>query len=94
MSKKKNKNQYSDFYDEYGNLLLPAQTIQSYADQLDEYITTVSDLLIIEGRSEEEVRRSIKVVRKAIKNLRDGKYDKVFDVDRIKEIEDPTSHLV
>ena len=48
------------------------------ADKLEEYINTVQSLIIPVGASVEKMENAEKVVRKAIKNLRDGKLHKVY----------------
>ena len=55
------------------------------ADHLEAYVDAISSLFIIEGKKESEVKDAIKVVRKACKNLRDGKPEKVFDLERFEE---------
>jgi hypothetical protein len=39
----------------------------------------------LEGKREKDVKKAVKEVRKAAKNLREGKPEKVFDVDRFEE---------
>ena len=55
------------------------------ADHLEAYVDAISSLFIIEGKKESEVKDAIEVVRKACKNLRDGKPEKVFDLERFEE---------
>lgn len=54
------------------------------ADHLEEYMDNMQ-LFILEGRSQKDIDHAEKKVRKAIKNLRKGKYSKVFDYDRLAE---------
>jgi deoxyribose-phosphate aldolase len=55
------------------------------ADGLENYIDMVNNLCILEGRNKDEIKSSIKRVKKAIKNLRNGHPEKVFDEDRFYE---------
>lgn len=55
------------------------------AQGLEDYIDTVQNLCILEGRNEEEIENAIKHVKKAIKNLRKGHPEKVFDEERFYE---------
>lgn len=57
------------------------------ADNLESYIDAIENLLIVEGKNVERIKKSEKIVRKAIKDLRNGKPEKVFDIDRFEEFE-------
>lgn len=52
---------------------------KTIADHLEQYISDIIELTIIDGQKVEEVEHSIKVVKKACKNLRKGRPDKVFE---------------
>ena len=43
------------------------------ANQLEEYVDTISTLVIINDKPKKKVKKAIKTVRKAIKDLRDNK---------------------
>ena len=58
------------------------------ADHLDEYVDAVDNLIIIEGKDSDEIKKAKKKIRKAAKNLRDGKPEKVFDEERFEEFEE------
>lgn len=60
---------------------------EKIADNLEAYKDAIENLLIIEGRSVKKINKATKVIEKAIKNLRDGKPEKVFDIDRFEELE-------
>ncbi len=81
MSKHSNYSDYSggiaDMYNQDRN--------NEIADHLEAYVDAISSLFIVEGKKESEVKDAIKVVRKACKNLRDGKPEKVFDLERFEE---------
>ena len=55
------------------------------ADHLEAYVDAVTTLFILEGKREEDVNAAIKTVKKACKNLREGKPEKVFDEERFEE---------
>ena len=55
------------------------------ADHLDAYVDAVDNLIIIEGKDSDEIKKAKKKIRKAAKNLRDGKPEKVFDEERFEE---------
>ena len=57
------------------------------ADNLESYIDAIENLLIVEGKNVERIKKSEKIVRKAIKDLRNGKPEKVFDIERFEEFE-------
>ena len=58
------------------------------ADHLDAYIDAIDNLIIIEGKDTDEIKKAKKKIRKAAKNLRDGKPEKVFDEERFEEFEE------
>ena len=58
------------------------------ADQLEAYLDAVDNLIIIEGKDVDEIKKAKKKVKKAIKNLREGKPEKVFDEERFDEYEE------
>ena len=58
------------------------------ADHLDAYVDAVDNLIIIEGKDSDEIKKAKKKIRKAAKNLRDGKPEKVFDEERFEEFEE------
>ena len=51
------------------------------ADRLEEYVNTGDMLIIPTGENVSTIEESEKIVRKAIKNLREGKLHKVFSDD-------------
>ena len=57
------------------------------ADQLEEYIDTISTLVIINDKPKKKVKKAIKTVRNAIKDLREGRPDEVFNHDNYVEYE-------
>lgn len=56
------------------------------AEHLEAYVDAVETLFILEGKKESDVKDAVKTVRKACKNLREGRPDKVFDEDRFYEL--------
>jgi hypothetical protein len=58
---------------------------EEVANHLEAYLDAVDSLFILEGKSEDEIKKAKKVVKKAIKNLRAGKPEKVYDADRFED---------
>lgn len=58
------------------------------ADNLDIFVNDVATLFIFEGRKEKDVNEAIKTLKKAVKHLRNGKPEKVFDMDKYEELLD------
>lgn len=85
--KKKKENGYFD-----GEGMYNQTRNNEIADHLEAYVDAVENLFIIEGKKESDIKDAIKVVRKACKNLREGKPEKVFDEDRYTEILDEEEH--
>lgn len=55
------------------------------ADNLEVFIEDVQNLFIFEGTTEEEIKEAIKTCKKGIKHLRNGKPEKVLDMDKYYE---------
>ena len=55
------------------------------ANQLEEYIDVIDKFIILEGKSIESVKKAKKTVKKAIKNLREGHPEKVYNMERYEE---------
>jgi len=49
------------------------------ADNLEQYLNSVNTYIIIEGKSVKKIDKANEVVKQAIKDLRKGREDKVFD---------------
>lgn len=60
--------------------------MRNMADNLENYLATTEDYIIIKGLTKEEHDRAVKKVRKLIKKLRKGKGEDVFDEDRFLEL--------
>ena len=86
--KKKKKSEYMD-----GGGIYNQKRNNEIADHLEAYIDAVQNLFILEGKKEEDVEEAIKVIKKAIKNLREGKPEKVFDEDRFHEVFDDDGEM-
>lgn len=86
MGKKKKKKH--NVYSGNGEGMYNQTRNNEIANHLEEYVDAVQNLFILEGKKEEDVKEAIKVVNKAIKNLREGRPDKVFDEERFTEIFD------
>lgn len=71
----------------YDDLDYSKEECKKIADQLEEYLDTVSTLVIINDKPKKKVKEARKVVKKAIKNLREGHPEKVFNYDNYMEYE-------
>ena len=58
------------------------QTNLQIANALEKYCNLINRQIIVQGRTKELVDDSKEVIKKAIKNLREGKPEKVFDEER------------
>ena len=83
MGKKKKKNKVHS----NGTGMYNQKRNEMIADHLEMYLDDIQSLFILEGKSQEEVEKADKVVRKAIKNLREGKPEKVFNEERFEEFD-------
>ena len=59
---------------------------EQIADAYESYCNVIDTFIIVEGRNKQSVEDSLKVIRKAIKNLREGKPEKVFDRERYEAV--------
>lgn len=57
------------------------------ANNLETYLDTINTFVIINDKPKKEVKAAMKVVRKAIKDLREGRPDKVFNHEKYMEYE-------
>ena len=73
-------------YDEYHDEMHDEERNNRIADQLDAYVDAVENLLIIDGVKVEDINNAKKVIRKAAKNLRKGKPEKVYDEERFYDL--------
>lgn len=55
------------------------------ADHLESYVEAITTLFILEGKDAEEVENACKVIKKAVKNLRNGKPEKVYDEEEFEK---------
>jgi hypothetical protein len=76
--KKKPKHSYNQGYDQ--------KELNRIADSLEEYVDHFDTFIIRDGLDEEKYKKAIKTIRKAIKNLRAGNGDDVFDRERYSEM--------
>ena len=82
MGKKKNKNNYNNYY---GEGMYNQEKNLQIAEHLEAYLDASENLFIFEGKKEADVKDAVKVIRKAIKNLKEGKPEKVFNEERFEE---------
>nr|DAS02473.1 MAG TPA: hypothetical protein [Caudoviricetes sp.] len=55
------------------------------AKNLEIFVEDISTLFIFEGQKEKDIEEDMKVLKKAIKNLKNGKAHKVLDMDKYEE---------
>ena len=82
----KSKKKRNTFIDEGGSGIYDQARNNEIADHLEAYVDAVENLFILEGKKESDVKEAIKIVKKACKNLREGKPEKVFDLERYEEL--------
>ncbi len=90
---KKNKKKHS--YSDENEILnyIKKSKLTEMADQIEEFVEFTDKFLFIEGVTDEEYKKIMKHIRKAVKRLRKGEeLEKVFDVEKIEECyqEDPS----
>lgn len=78
MSKNKKNKKVNQGYDQ--------KELDEIADCLEEYIDIFDTFIYKEGTKKEEYKKAMKTVKKAIKNLRRGDGDAVFDKERYEEM--------
>ena len=79
MGKKKKKNKvYNQGYDQ--------KEMNMIADSLEMYLDHFDTFIIRDGLDEEKYKKAVKTIKKAIKNLRAGNGDDVFDHRRYEEM--------
>ena len=60
--------------------------MDEYADTLEAYTDIFDRFIIKDSIKEDEYKWALKTIKKAIKNLRKGNGDEVFDPERYEEI--------
>lgn len=75
---KKKKKHYNQGYDQ--------KELDDIANCLEEYLELFDTFIIREGTDADEYKKAKKTIRKAIKDLRSGNGDDVFDKDRYEEM--------
>lgn len=78
------KRHYDDDQEEYNKL----------ADHLEEYLDTVSTLVIIGDKPKKKIKKAKKVVKEAIENLRKGNVDEVLNEDAYNEYKNARRDLL
>lgn len=81
---KKNKKKSKNFDD--SDPMYNQERNNHIADSLEYLISEMDAVFIRVGRDAEEIEAAEEVVRKACKNLRNGKPEKVFDPERFDEL--------
>lgn len=57
----------------------------SIASNLEVFVDDISTLFIFEGQKEKDIEESVKVLKKAIKHLKNGKPEKVLNMEKFNE---------
>lgn len=52
------------------------------ANDFERYMSLIGKFVIYQNKSKSDIKEAKKVVKKAIKHLRAGEYDKVYDLDK------------
>lgn len=55
------------------------ENAKKYADGLEHYLNQLGDTLIVVGITPKRFKQAVKIVRKLIDKLRDGKLNKIYD---------------
>ena len=58
---------------------------EQLADHLENYVESITSLFILEGSDADEIKKAKKVIKKAVKNLRNGHPEKVFNEERFED---------
>ena len=61
------------------------------AENLEIFVEDISTLFIFEGQKEKDIEEDMKVLKKAIKNLKNGKAYKVLDMEKFNDYLDEYS---
>lgn len=59
--------------------------LDKLADSMEEYVNVIERYVIIDGITEDEKKKYIKTIRKAIKKIRKGEYEDVISKKRYHE---------
>lgn len=65
----------------YDDGIYDQKTNEDIADSLEKYSDEVKRFIIPDGKSAKKVKKALKVIKKTVKKLREGKADEVFDED-------------
>lgn len=57
----------------------------SIASNLEVFVDDISTLFIFEGQKEKDIEESVKVLKKAIKHLKNGKPEKVLNMEKFED---------
>ena len=57
----------------------------SIASNLEVFVDDISTLFIFEGQREKDIEEATKVLKKAIKHLKNGKPEKVLNMEKFEE---------
>lgn len=57
----------------------------SIASNLEVFVDDISTLFIFEGQKEKDIEEATKVLKKAIKHLKNGKPEKVLNMEKFEE---------
>ena len=58
---------------------------EQLADHLENYVESITSLFILEGSDADEIKKAKKILKKAVKNLRNGHPEKVFNEERFED---------
>ena len=58
---------------------------EQLADHLENYVESITSLFILEGSDADEIKKAKKIIKKAVKNLRNRHPEKVFNEERFED---------
>ena len=61
------------------------ETSKKIADQMEDFLHDVSMMIIIMNKPYSKIKKAKKVIKQTIKDLREGREDKVFDEEAYEE---------
>ena len=71
--------------DKVKQLMYDSKRNNELADNLENYVDTITSLFILDWMDVDKIKKAKKVVKKAVKNLRNGHPEKVFNEERFED---------
>lgn len=61
---------------------------EAIASDLERYLDICDKVIIYTNKTKDEIKEAKKIIKKAIKALRNGNYEKVYDLDKCDNFDD------